>query len=143
MCLDIGKYSMVSISRDLQGGMSPKGKSGSCPGDPTLALWSPTPSRSGLGSLDPRISCLKDPNATCRAERPSSLGPFSSEGGPWHSLPVGLLESQEGALYGMWMVSENLHTCEQDPLECGADLGVDKEGGNRSHRNIQELGIQT
>lgn len=85
MCLDIGKYSVVSVSRDLQGGMSPKGKSGSCPGDPTQTLWSPTPSRPGLGSLDPRISCLKDSNATSRAEQSSSLGPFSSEDGPWHS----------------------------------------------------------
>lgn len=53
------------------------------------------------------------------------------------------MANQEVALHGTWMMLENLRMCKQDPLECGTALGVDKEGGNRSHRKTQELGIQT
>lgn len=56
VCLDTGKHSMAS---DFKVEVTPTGKSGSCPGDSTLASWSPSPSRPRFRFLRPQNSLLE------------------------------------------------------------------------------------
>lgn len=101
---------------------------------PRLVLVLPfrsIPFRPGLGSMDPRILFVNGPSLICRTEWASALGQFSSKNESCHTLPLGPGGDQEVVAYGMWMEFEYLHLFKQDPLGCGAELGAEREGGDR------------
>lgn len=57
-------------------------------------------------------------------------------------LPISLRGNQEVAVYWMWTEFEETHMCEQDPLKCGTELGVGKEGGNRPEARVESNNLE-